>query len=150
MFRMSDRYPAGPAARARFDTFASSHPDRVTVVAKMDGFTHAWLQLAGKAQSEIAGGADVAAVERSVAVEIQKLKSRAVEAMRAAYAEALESAIAGARDRGAHDQVSALMNERDPHFVLDLDSDEMTLSLHPALGPHVDRIVGALATDAVR
>lgn len=143
---MSDRFPAGPAARDSLEAFAGRHPDRVTVHADMDDFSTECFELFAKAHSDIAEGADPAAVERSVAAEVEQLKRRAVHAMRAAYAEALDRAIAGARAQGAHEQVAALAHERDPIFVLDLERDEMILSLHPALAPHADHIAAALTS----
>ncbi len=144
---MSDSYPAGPAARAHFEELAGKHPERVTLVAPMEDFAVECFQVLAKAQYDIAEGAEVAAVERSVATEVQRLKRVAVDAMRAAYAEALALAIASARARGAHDQVSALADEREPIFVLDLESDEMILSLHPAVAEHADHIAAALASE---
>jgi len=143
---MSDTYPAGPAARERFEDFAGRHPDRVTVHVDMEDFAIECFQVFAKAQSDIAEGAEVAAVERSVAAEVLDLKRRAVETMRTAYAEALGRAIAAARAQGAHEQVPALADERDPIFVLDLESDEIILSLHPALAPHADHITTALGS----
>ena len=96
---MSDSYPAGPAARARFEELAGRHPERVTLNADMEDFAVECFQVLAKAQYDIEEGAEVAAVERSVAAEVQKQKRMAVEAMRAAYAEALALAIAGARAR---------------------------------------------------
>jgi hypothetical protein len=142
---MSDRYPEGPAARAHLEEFAGRHPDRITVVADMEDFSLHCTQLFAQAQSEIAGGADIAAVERSLLDQVQQLKTRAVEAMRTAYAQALDIELASARSRSAHDQLSALIDEREPLFVVDAQNDEMVLSLHPALAPHVDRILAALA-----
>ncbi len=143
---VSDSYPAGPAARAHFEELAGRHPERVTLMADMEDFAVECFQALAKAQYDIAEGAEVAAVERLVAAEVQKQKRMAVEAMRAAYAEALARAIAAARARGAHDQLSALSDEREPLFVLDLESDEMILSLHPAVAEHADLIRAALAS----
>jgi hypothetical protein len=144
---MSDRYPEGPAARARLEEFAARHPYRITVVADMEDFSLRCTQLFARAQSDIAGGADIVAVDRSVIAAVHQLKARAVEAMRAAYAQALEIELAAARSRGAHDQLAALIDERAPLFVVDAESDEMVLSLHPALAPQVGRIVAALACE---
>jgi hypothetical protein len=143
----SENYPAGPAARARFEELADTHPERVTLRADMEDFAVECFQVFAKAQYDIAEGAEPAAVERSVAAEVQRLKRVAVEAMRAAYAQALSLALASARARGAHDHVSALADEREPIFVLDLESDQMLLSLHPAVAEHADQIAAALASD---
>lgn len=144
---MSDSFPAGPAARAHFEELAARHPERVTLAADMEDFSIECFQVFAKAQYDIAEGAEAAAVERSVAADVQQLKRKAVEAMRGAYAQAFALAMASARARGAHDQVSALADEREPVFVLDLEGDRMLLSLHPAVAEHADLITAALASE---
>jgi hypothetical protein len=142
---MSVTVPEGPAARKRLFELARSRPDRVTVTADMESFALHCFRVFAQAQSDIASGADVAAVERSVVAQVVELKTRAVAAMRAAYGEILDREIAAARARGADDLVSALSAEREPVFFVEATDDALTLSLHPALAPHADRIKAALS-----